>query len=239
VVVAVLLCGAGISGLALLIQQNSSDSERRSNSANQGEASSQAPTDSPSDPSSESPSASPSRSRGDVSSRVADPRPLTAAEVFPHAFESNAGRTYARLKTEVSSSCSGSAYGITAALLNAEGCTQIVRATFVDNTRTFVATVGIANLPDEASANRIATSLRTPDTGAFTPLRVPGTAAANFDFTSGTYVSWQIRGHYVVYADVARADSRSASQSDPAVQLVGTNLRRVVLIAIIKRELGY
>jgi hypothetical protein len=72
----------------------------------------------------------------------------------------------------------------TATALEAQGCSQVVRATVIDPSGRYLATVGLANLRDTAAAERLFASQKNPDLGAFTPLAVPGTAASTFRRTN-------------------------------------------------------
>ena len=118
---------------------------------------------------------------------------------------------------------SGCGPGITtpaaAAVLHRDGCRAVLRATYVDATRSYVMTVGVAVLPSDAAAERASQSLSQPrltaarsaGTGGLAAgiqvVRYHGTAAAMYDYSrqiSGSFAD----GPYLVMYAAGYADSR-------------------------------
>ena len=87
--------------------------------------------------------AEPAAAASDPESRVDDPVPLTAAEVFPSA-------ELAVLKDQELDDCADAVTGELAQLVREAGCSQAVRGTL--RARGYVVTAGVVNLVDAASA---------------------------------------------------------------------------------------
>jgi len=123
---------------------------------------------------------------------------------------------------------SGCGTGVTtsaaAALLRRDGCLAILRATYVDATRSYVMTVGVAVLPSPAAAAKARQGLSqarlttadqpAPDQPAADRLaagilviRYHGTAAAMYDYSRQLSASFA-DGPYVVMYAAGYADSR-------------------------------
>jgi hypothetical protein len=107
-----------------------------------------------------------------------------------------------------------------AAVLRGEGCKAVLRATYVDATRSYVATVGVAVLPTDAAAAAAAAGLTPPrlaaahhPTGASQPeagvqvVRYGGTAGSLYDYSRQLAASFAA-GPYLVMYTVGYADSR-------------------------------
>ena len=141
---------------------------------------------------------------------------------------------------------SGCGPGVTtaaaAAVLRRYGCKAILRATYVDATRSYVMTVGVAVLPSAAAAaqgsqgpsqGRLTTADQsTPDQPAADQLaagilvvRYHGTAAAMYDYSRQLSVSFA-NGPYLVMYAAGYADSRPRVRvaSDPYAYAEMTSL---------------
>ncbi|HLU43987.1 MAG TPA: hypothetical protein VKZ67_03065, partial [Natronosporangium sp.] len=92
----------------------------------------------------------------DISSREADPVPLTVDEVFPtdEIIINPAEPGYEILATQESDDCGVAAADELAELLEKLGCSQVVRATLRSPTDGYLITGGILNLATEADAER-------------------------------------------------------------------------------------
>lgn len=183
------------------------------------------------------PAPSPTRAV-DLSSRATDPRPLTVRDVFPGTAIVTGGRTYRILRAEALPRCVPGAYGRTAVAVRAQGCTQLVRATVLDPTGRYLATVGIANLGDAVGAERVAASQHEPDRGSFTPLAVPGTAASTFRRTNGGIVAGRAQGHYAVYCWVGLRTGRDPALPDGRIDRMIHDLCDAAATALDRRAAG-
>jgi hypothetical protein len=143
----------------------------------------------------------------DITSQQADPAPLTLAEVFPGAAVTPAGRPYQLVKSQSSANCRSAVVGDLGDLVSAAGCTQVQRATFTSPDKTYVATAGVFNLRDEASATRVAAGIQTSLSGAKGRLSgYPAGGATDVLGRAATRAGWDVRGHFLIYAVVARVD---------------------------------
>jgi hypothetical protein len=118
---------------------------------------------------------------------------------------------------------SGCGTGVTTAaaatVLRRDGCQAVLRATYVDATRSYIMTVGVAVLPSAAAAARASQSLSQPrltaargtDTDALAAgilvVRYYGTAAAVYDYSRQISSSFADGPYLVMYA-AGYADGR-------------------------------
>ncbi|WP_262283050.1 hypothetical protein [Micromonospora sp. MA102] len=153
----------------------------------------------------------------DLDSRDTDQAALTAKEVFPgqQLVVADGQPAYRVLKTHSSASCAVAATGEIADLLVRLGCNQVVRATLRSPDGDHLLTAGLFNLTDVASAQRARDRIRPmldERQGRFRGMaadkdtEVVATAAAR--------VGWQVRGHYLAYCVVTRADGERISSGD-------------------------
>jgi hypothetical protein len=108
--------------------------------------------------------------------------------------------------------CPRGAGAAAARILDSYGCTAVLRATYADSTGSLVATVGVAVLPDAASAAAAVTRL-----GAIGPKDLPGsvraapisgTLASRFD-DAQRQLSWNTyTGPYVILTTAGFSDGR-------------------------------
>jgi hypothetical protein len=150
-------------------------------------------------------------------------RALPAASIFPAvaAYRVPAAALYApadlvlsarRLGLSENAGCSAAASARAAQVLAGAGCTAMLRASYVDASGSFVATVGVAVLPDIQSAAQVADKLsslgRSPSLG-LRALPVRGTAAGKFrDRQRQLYVA-EAAGPYVIMSTAGFADGRA------------------------------
>jgi hypothetical protein len=118
---------------------------------------------------------------------------------------------------------SGCGPGVTtsaaAAVLRHDGCQAVLRATYVDATRSYIVTIGVAVLPSDAAAARASQSLSRPQltaarnaqTGTLAAgileVRYHGAAAALYDYSRQISVSFR-KGPYLVMYAAGYTDSR-------------------------------
>lgn len=182
-------------------------------------------------------SPSPSPAADDLDSRDTDPLPLTANEVFPgRRLVVAAGQPgYQVLRTHSSGSCAVAATDDLADLLARLGCNQVVRGTLRAPDGTYLATAGLLNLTDRATAERVRDRTREilqERRGRF--LGMTAGTGTEVLTTAAARVSWQARGHYVAYCMVVRADGEPVRPDDRAAKqmlldLVQTHLEQAVL----------
>ncbi|HYN95865.1 MAG TPA: hypothetical protein VES42_18630 [Pilimelia sp.] len=155
----------------------------------------------------------------DITSRTADPAPLTADEVFPKNKQiviNPAEPPYRILRTQVQKNCRTGAAGEIAKLLTTLGCNQVVRATMRSPTGAYLVTGGLFNLEDRAGAEFAREKIQpivNARKGRFAGMMAgKGTEPV---VTSSAHVGWDIRGHYLLYCVIARADGKALATGDP------------------------
>ncbi|MFU8873700.1 hypothetical protein [Micromonospora sp. SL4-19] len=155
--------------------------------------------------------------RTDLDSRDTDQVALTAKEVFPgkELVVADGRPAYQVLKTQSSASCAVAATGEVSDLLVRLGCNQVVRATLRSPDGGFLLTTGLFNLTDTASAQRARDRVRQvldERQGRFQGMAA-GSDTENVA-TAAARVGWQVRGHYLAYCLVTRADGERISSTD-------------------------
>ncbi|SCL64596.1 hypothetical protein GA0070606_4001 [Micromonospora citrea] len=153
----------------------------------------------------------------DLDSRDTDQAPLTAKEVFPgkQLVVADGQPAYRVLKTHSSASCAVAATGEVADLLVRLGCNQVVRATLRTPDGDLLVTTGLFNLTDRANAERARDRIRLmldERQGRFRGMAADDDSEAVA--TAPARVGWQVRGHYLAYAVVARADGETIRSGD-------------------------
>ncbi|MCZ7427247.1 hypothetical protein O7607_16045 [Micromonospora sp. WMMA1949] len=173
----------------------------------------------------------------DLDSRDTDQAALTAKEVFPtkDLVLTDGKPAYRVLKTQASTKCQVAATGEIADLLVRLGCNQVVRGTLRSPDGDHLVTAGLFNLTDVATAQRVRDRIR--------PLldqrqgRFRGMAAGDDTEAverAAARVAWQVRGHYVAFCLVTRADGERIGSDDATAReimydLVELHLNRSVL----------
>jgi hypothetical protein len=175
----------------------------------------------------------------DISSREADPQPLTVAEVFPAKAITIAKNqpVYTVLGTQLHKDCKVATDGKLTALIAAVGCTQVVRGTLRSPTKDYYVTGGIFNLATAADAKRAYEQTKTlidARQGRFKGY-VPSTATKVLALSS-THLGWDYRGHYLVYCVIARADGKDFAEGDPFAQQILYDIIEVHLLGTVVQK---
>ncbi|MCO1598281.1 hypothetical protein M8C17_24345 [Micromonospora sp. RHAY321] len=161
--------------------------------------------------------------RQDLDSRDTDQAPLTAKEVFPgKELKLTDGQPgYQVLKTHSSGSCAVAATDEVADLLVRLGCNQVVRATLRTPDGDHLVTTGLFNLTDKVSAERARDRVRQmldERQGRFRGLVGSEGDGSDVIATAPARVGWQVRGHYLAYALVVRADGAAVKSGDAKIR---------------------
>ncbi|MFC4018246.1 hypothetical protein ACFOW4_09815 [Micromonospora sp. GCM10011542] len=159
--------------------------------------------------------------RQDLDSRDTDQAPLTAKELFPakRLAVGDGQPPYQVLKTHSSGSCAVAATGEVAELLARLGCNQVVRATLRTPSGDHLVTAGLFNLTDKVSAERARDRIRQlldERQGRFRGMSAGDDSEVVS--TAPARVGWQVRGHYLAYALVVRADGAAVKAGDTQVR---------------------
>jgi len=158
-------------------------------------------------------------------------RQLTAGQIFPASIRYQLSAAVLQDATPLDvdalrigiapqSDCgAGVTTSAAAAVLLRDGCEAVLRATYVDATRSYIVTVGVAVLPSDAAAAQASRSLSQPrltaahstetDTLAagILVVRYHGTAAGVYDYSRQISASFASGPYLVMYA-AGYADSR-------------------------------
>lgn len=148
--------------------------------------------------------------------------------------------TARRIGVAGQAACAAAADPTAAAALDRDGCAAILRATYVDDTDSYVVTVGAAVLPGAAqaaaAAQAIARASRADGLGpAVRTVAFGATPAAGFTDTRRQLSGVVAAGTYVVLYTVGYADERprepvaSDSYTDGEMTSVGTGIAHAVL----------
>jgi hypothetical protein len=160
----------------------------------------------------------------DIGSREVDPTPLAAKNVFPEtAITADPSiPPYLRMgEAQVAKTCRVAATSELGKLLVSLGCNQVVRATFRSPDGAYLVTAGIFNLKDNAAAmkaNGQIASLVDADKG-----RLSGYISTDKTKVLGrapTRLIWDVQGHFLLYAVIARADGKEFEENDPNVPVI-------------------
>ncbi|MEV5632664.1 hypothetical protein [Micromonospora tulbaghiae] len=173
----------------------------------------------------------------DLDSRDTDQAALTTKEVFPakDLVLTDGKPAYRVLKTQASTKCQVAATGEIADLLTRLGCNQVVRGTLRSSDGDHLITAGLFNLTDVATAQRVRDRIRPlldARQGRFRGMAAgDGTEAVE---KAAARVAWQVRGHYVAFCLVTRADGERIGSDDATAReimydLVELHLNRGVL----------
>lgn len=173
----------------------------------------------------------------DITSREADPQPLTEAELFPDKQVAIvAGQpTYEVLRTQASADCKVAAADELAKQITQAGCTQVVRGTLKSPTGAYLVTGGIFNLANTAGAQQVHEAIKPlidAKKGRFTGLLAgKGTEPI---VRSSTHLGWDIRGHFLIYCVIARSDGKEFEPGDPFAKqiiydIIELHLRNTIL----------
>ena len=141
--------------------------------------------------------------------------PASAGYTAPGALDDDPSLTLAANRVGIArqASCASAADPAAAALLDGDGCSAMLRATYVDETDSFVVTVGAAVLPTSAKAQTAARAVTgagaSPGLGpTVRAVRFAATAAGEFTDRQRQLSGATARGTYVVLYTVGYADGR-------------------------------
>ncbi|NUR85899.1 MAG: hypothetical protein HOY71_17610 [Nonomuraea sp.] len=102
-----------------------------------------------------------------------------------------------------------------AGVLDSHGCVTMLRATYVDQTSTFVITVGVAVLKDEESRVSAGEQLGQDDRVGVLPVAFPGTVTERFGTEQRQRTGWVGAGPYIVFSTAGYADGRTRAAIPP------------------------
>jgi hypothetical protein len=170
----------------------------------------------PSSPPARSPAAGqPGPKAPSIDSEKTDPKALALTEVFPSAKLALGGRNYVQDRTSVNHRCALAARGSMAKALQQGHCSSVVRATYVDSSKKYAVTTGVAVLPTRVTA---VTASRAGDPSRYEWFRgLQGKVATKID-QAGGWAASTVRGRYIVYAYAQYADGTKPQPDDAALK---------------------
>jgi hypothetical protein len=158
----------------------------------------------------------------DISNRDADPNPLTAGDVFPAAdiVVDPSIPPYKRIgDPQIADDCRVGANGDVGTLLKDNGCSQVVRATFLTPDGGHYVTAGIFNMPDTGSAVGLTGAIGKTQGSilGYAPNIDPKTLVL---VRKATKSELEVRGHFVLYVVYIRADGAPFADDDPNPRVI-------------------
>lgn len=153
----------------------------------------------------------------DIGTREADPEPLTEDEVFPadEITITTGEDPYEVLGTGESEDCTVAAADGLADLLDEMDCSQVVRATLRSPNEDYLITAGLFNLATRDGAQQAyeeIDALIEEQTGRFVGM-LAGSGTEPI-MISETKSGWDYRGHFLIYAVIAKADGSAFTDND-------------------------
>src|SRR6266536_1262383 len=150
-----------------------------------------------------------------INNVATDPKPITRAEIFPNRSLSVRSRQFARVAATVNRNCALTARGSFARALKADKCERVVRATFVDSSKRFVITAGVAALPTKTLAKRANRAKRLKRNIWFAGLDGPRQSGAQSISTTGGYAYGVVDGRYIIFAYATYTNGRTPTGNGP------------------------
>jgi len=160
-----------------------------------------------------------------------DPRPITRAEIFPKTTLSVQARTFARVAAVVNRNCALTARGSFARALTADRCERVVRATFVDSSKRFVITAGVAALPTKTLAKRANRAKRLRHNVWFAGLDGPRRSGAQSISETGGYAYGVVEGRYIIFAYATYTNGRTPTGHGRQDHIVAALSRAFAMLA--------
>jgi hypothetical protein len=151
---------------------------------------------------------------------------LPAGQIFPSqlSYTDTAGSSVRLTRVGIArpAACVHAADPVLVQVLLQAGCVTVLRASYVDQTSTLVATVGIAVFRSGTAAARAAGDIRDGDSAGLDALTVPGTAASGFgnaqrETSAHAYPG---QGPYVFFVTGGFTDGRPRTSGTPDPVLI-------------------
>jgi hypothetical protein len=153
----------------------------------------------------------------DIQTRKLDPAPLTIDELYLPAF-TIAGNEYLKATASVTKTCGNAVFGdLIQAALQAGGCSQVARASYVSGNGKIMGTIGVANLSSSYWAEKAA------KTASATELVAPLTASKGptKKLLTGTGLAYaEVKGHYLILLYAEFASTKTPTTAAEKQQLV-------------------
>jgi hypothetical protein len=170
----------------------------------------------------------------DITSREKDPNPLTPADVFPspEIIADPSIPPYLRIgEVQASPDCRVGANGEVGKLLVTLQCNQVIRASFGAPDGRYFVTGGIFNLPDAAAASQFSAEIE-PLIKAKQGTIMGYASDPNVNVVlvrKATKLTWEVRGHFLVYTVIAKKDGSDLDVDDPGAKVINYDILQMYL----------
>ncbi|WP_433353057.1 hypothetical protein ACQP25_07285 [Microtetraspora malaysiensis] len=149
-----------------------------------------------------------------LDSEKTDPGKLTLTETFPDARITLAGRSFKRVKVNVTDSCEQAAAGAFAEALKQRECRRVLRATYVDAKQRYAVTTGIAVLPSKEAALAVDRTKNLSGNLWFRGLNGDAGSGADRVAISGGYAAGMVWGRYIVFSYATYSDGHTPTDKE-------------------------
>ncbi|GLX95700.1 hypothetical protein [Herbidospora sp. NBRC 101105] len=149
-----------------------------------------------------------------LDSETTDPRKLTLNEAFPDVKVSVNGRTFKRVKVDMTDDCASAAAGAFARSLSENDCRRVLRATYVDGKKQYAVTTGIAVLPTKDAALAVDQTKNLGSNLWFRGLNGDPDSGADRVAISGGYAAGMVWGRYIVFSYATYADGHTPGEKE-------------------------
>ena len=160
-----------------------------------------------------------------------DPKPITKAEFFPDRALSVDGRQFVRVAAVVNRTCARSARGSFARSLEAHKCQRVVRATYVDASKRFAVTAGVAALPTKTLAKRANRAKKLTHNVWFAGLDGPSGSGAQSVSKTGGYAYGVVVGRYIIFGYATYSNGHTPTGKGRQDHVVASLSRAFALLA--------
>ncbi|MEO3811653.1 hypothetical protein ABGB17_21885 [Sphaerisporangium sp. B11E5] len=160
-----------------------------------------------------------------LDSEESDPRKLTLKEAFSRQRVVINGRTYLRVKADITAACDKVAVGVFAAALKQQKCSRVLRATYVDARKKYAITTGIAVFPTKEAAVAADKKKNLAKTVWFRGLAGPASKGADKADISGGYAAGLVWGRYIVFSFATYSDGHTPTKQEKDLGPVSGALR--------------
>jgi hypothetical protein len=164
-----------------------------------------------------------------IDSAAKDKAPLNEDTLFPGATLTMGGNVYKKGASTHTSKCSAAAQGALKDVLDRNGCTQMIRATYTKGTS--AVTVGVAVFDTKAKATKAAGEYKLKGT----VVSLPGSGVPTFCRTTTCRQTSNSAGRYVYFTNGGITTGRDATKQDKALFALGDDLRAFTFQQIQRR----
>ncbi|HLX49182.1 MAG TPA: hypothetical protein VKS82_12690 [Streptosporangiaceae bacterium] len=151
-----------------------------------------------------------------IDTRAGDPTPLTLGQLFPAQFTVG-GVGYVRTVQAANADCARAVFGgRLQAAVRKYGCTQVMRASYLDSQQKLMGTIGVLNLADSAGSDKVG---RVTGSSEFIA-QLTAASGPTRSLTKGTGLEEaEIKGHYLILTWVEYTTLKAPTTARQRAQL--------------------